>query len=40
MEFIERWIKENGKAPQEVRCSWEPVRAMLSKRYNTKLSDW
>ena len=40
MEFIERWIKENGKAPKEVRCSWEPVRAMLSKRYNTKLSDW
>ena len=40
MDFIGKWIKENGKAPAEVRCSWEPVKAMLSERCNTKLSDW
>ncbi len=40
MQFIEEWIRKNREAPKEVRCSWEPVRAMLSKRYNTKLSDW
>ncbi len=40
MQFIEEWIRKNREAPKEVRCSWEPVRAMLSGRYNTKLSDW
>lgn len=40
MEFIEGWIRRNGKAPMHVRCSWEPVRQMLSARANTKLSDW
>ena len=40
MQFIENWIKENGKAPEDVRCSWEPVRVMLSRRSNTKISDW
>ena len=40
MEFIEDWIRENGRAPAHVRCSWEPVRVMLSRRANTKLTDW
>ncbi len=40
MGFIERWIEENGTAPEYVRCSWEPVRVMLSRRSNTKISDW
>lgn len=40
MEFIERWIMENGRAPEHVRCSWEPVKQMLSRRKNTKISDW
>ena len=40
MGFIERWIEENGKAPEYVRCSWEPVRVLLSRRSNTKISDW
>ena len=40
MEFIEDWIKKNGKAPPHVRCSWEPVRAMLSMRAVRKISDW
>ena len=40
MDFIDSWIKENGKAPEHVRCSWEPVRQMLSAKANTKLSDW
>ena len=40
MDFIAEWIKANGKAPSHVRCSWEPVRQMLSARANTKISDW
>ncbi len=40
MDFIADWIKENGRAPKHVRCSWEPVRQMLSSRTNTKISDW
>lgn len=40
MDFIAEWIKANGKAPAHVRCSWEPVRQMLSARANTKISDW
>ena len=40
MDFIRSWIEENGRAPAHVRCSWEPVRQMLSKRANTKLTDW
>ena len=40
MNFIENWIVKNKSAPPHVRCSWEPVRAMLSKRSNTKLDDW
>ena len=37
---IREWIKENGKAPPNVRTSWEPVREMLSLRKNTRLDDW
>lgn len=40
MDFIEDWIKKNGSAPGHVRCSWEPVRKMLSARANTRISDW
>lgn len=40
MDFIESWIKENGRAPEHTRCSWEPVRQMLSRRANTKITDW
>ena len=40
MDFIREWIDRNGRAPEHVRCSWEPVRQMLSKRANTKISDW
>ncbi len=40
MDFIAAWIRDNGRAPEHVRCSWEPVRQMLSARANTKLSDW
>ena len=40
MDFIRDWIEENGRAPKHVRCSWEPVRRMLSRRANTKISDW
>lgn len=40
MDFIQHWIDANNKAPAHVRCSWEPVRQMLSKRSITKLTDW
>jgi ribonuclease H, mammalian HI/archaeal HII subfamily len=40
MEFIEKWIKDNGCAPPYTRCSWEPVRKMLSVSANTKITDW
>ena len=40
MDFISEWIDRNGRAPEHVRCSWEPVRRMLSRRANTKISDW
>lgn len=40
MDFIAEWIRKNGCAPEHVRCSWEPVRKMLSARANTRISDW
>jgi len=40
MNFIEKWIKDNGCAPPYTRCSWEPVRKMLSISANTKITDW
>jgi ribonuclease HII len=40
MEFIEKWIKENGSPPPHTRCSWEPVRQMMTVSKNTKISDW
>jgi len=40
MDFIERWIKENGCAPPHTRCSWEPVRRLLSLSSNTRITDW
>ena len=40
MEFIEKWIKENGSPPKHTRCSWEPVRQLMTVSKNTKISDW
>ncbi len=40
MEFIEKWIKDNGSPPKHTRCSWEPVRQMISVSKNTRISDW
>ena len=40
MEFIEKWIKDNGRPPEHTRCSWEPVKHLISTSRNTKLSDW
>jgi len=40
MEFIEKWIKENGSPPEHTRCSWEPVRQLMTVSKNTKISDW
>ncbi|MFA6804896.1 MAG: ribonuclease HII [Candidatus Methanomethylophilaceae archaeon] len=40
MEFIEKWIKDNGRPPKYTRCSWEPVRHLMSASRNTKLTDW
>ena len=40
MDFIEKWIKEKGRAPPYTRCSWEPVRKMLTLSSNSKITDW
>jgi len=40
MEFIEKWIKDNGCPPPHTRCSWEPVRQMITVSKNTKISEW
>ena len=40
MEFIEKWIKDNGCPPPHTRCSWEPVRQMITVSKNTRISDW
>ncbi|MCL2145936.1 MAG: ribonuclease HII [Methanomassiliicoccaceae archaeon] len=40
MDFIEKWIKDNGTPPPHTRCSWEPVRQMMTVSKNTKISDW
>lgn len=40
MDFIGKWIKEYGIPPKHTRCSWEPVRHLMSASKNTKLTDW
>ncbi len=40
MEFIEKWIKENGRPPKHTRCSWEPVKHMMSIQATRKITDW
>lgn len=40
MEFIEKWIKDYGTPPKHTRCSWEPIKHMMSVSKNTKISDW
>ncbi|MCL2296372.1 MAG: ribonuclease HII [Methanomassiliicoccaceae archaeon] len=40
MEFIEKWIKDNRCPPPYTRCSWEPVRQMMTVSKNTRISDW
>lgn len=40
MGFIEKWIKDNGFPPLNTRCSWEPVRRLMTLATNTKLNDW
>lgn len=40
MDFIKKWIKDNGMSPKHTRNSWEPVRRLLSVSANTKITDW
>ena len=40
MSFIEKWIKDNGIPPFNTRCSWEPVRRLMTLTANTKIDDW
>ncbi len=40
MDFIEKWIKENGCPPEHTRSTWEPVKRLMSISRNTKLTDW
>ena len=40
MDFIKKWINDNGVSPKHTRNSWEPVRRLLSVSANTKITDW
>lgn len=40
MNFIKKWINDNGVLPPHTRNSWQPVRNMLSISANTKITDW
>jgi ribonuclease HII len=40
MDFIEKWIKENGMSPKHTRNSWEPVKRLLTVSSNTRITDW
>ena len=38
--FIEKWIKDKGRAPKHTRTSWETVKRIKSKAAVRKLTDW
>lgn len=40
MDFIQKWIKDYGHPPKHTRCSWEPVRHMMSTASMRKITDW
>jgi ribonuclease HII len=40
VEFIAKWIKENGNAPPHTRRSWETVKKMMTVSMNRKITDW
>jgi len=40
LDFIGKWIKENGNPPPHTRCSWETVRKMMTVSMNRKITDW
>jgi len=40
VEFINKWIKENGNPPPHTRRSWETVKRMMTVQRNRKLTDW
>lgn len=40
MGFIESWIEKNGKPPRHTRNSWEPVRKLMTRNKNTRITDW
>jgi len=40
VEFINKWIKENGNPPPHTRRSWETVKRMMTVHKNRKLTDW
>ena len=40
VEFIAKWIKENGNPPPHTRRSWETVRKMMTLNMNSRITDW
>jgi ribonuclease HII len=40
IDFIAKWIKENGNAPPHTRRSWETVKKMMTVSMNRKITDW
>ena len=39
-DFIEKWIKENGRSPKHTRTSWETVKRIQSRCSVRKITDW
>jgi ribonuclease HII len=40
MRFVSRWVRANGKAPKFARRSWKPMKVLLEKYSQRKLTDF
>ena len=40
MRFVYRWVRTHGKAPKFARSSWKPLRELLNRYSQMKISDF
>lgn len=40
MRFVRRWVRANGRAPKFARSSWKPLKALLEKYSQRRISDY
>ncbi len=40
MRFVHRWVRTHGKAPKFARSSWRPLRELLNRYSQMKISDF